>query len=94
MIGRRCPTGWLVRYHQVQDGMADSRMYERLLTEASALKPADQRRLIEALASLVSGVSNGESHHSVRELRGLGKHVWRGVDAQRYVDQERSMWDG
>jgi hypothetical protein len=31
--------------------------------------------------------------HSIRELRGLGKHVWLDIDAQRYVDAERSSWD-
>jgi hypothetical protein len=27
------------------------------------------------------------------ELRGLGKEIWEGIDAQEYVDQLRSEWD-
>jgi hypothetical protein len=29
---------------------------------------------------------------SVTELRGLGKEVWQGGDAQSYVDAERESW--
>ncbi|ELS04205.1 hypothetical protein Xen7305DRAFT_00039330 [Xenococcus sp. PCC 7305] len=28
------------------------------------------------------------------ELEGLGKDIWQGIDAQEYVDQERSSWNG
>ena len=28
----------------------------------------------------------------ITELRGLGKEIWRGVDAQEYVDAERESW--
>lgn len=27
------------------------------------------------------------------ELRGLGKNIWQGVDAQEYVNQLRDEWD-
>ena len=27
------------------------------------------------------------------ELRGLGKEIWEGIDAQEYIDQLRSAWD-
>ena len=27
-------------------------------------------------------------------LRGLGKEIWAEIDAQDYVDEERSSWDG
>jgi hypothetical protein len=28
------------------------------------------------------------------ELRGLGKEIWQGIDAQEYVNQERASWNG
>ena len=31
--------------------------------------------------------------HSILELQGLGKDLWAGIDAQEYVDEERSSWD-
>ncbi len=30
---------------------------------------------------------------SILELRGLGKEIWRGVDAVRHVTEERRSWD-
>lgn len=30
---------------------------------------------------------------SLRELRGLGKHIWEGIDAQDYINQQRDEWD-
>jgi hypothetical protein len=28
-----------------------------------------------------------------RDLRGLGKEIWRGVDAQTYVNELRDEWE-
>lgn len=30
---------------------------------------------------------------SILELEGLGKELWSGVDAGRYVEEERASWD-
>jgi hypothetical protein len=34
------------------------------------------------------------ARHSIMELRGLGKEIWEGIDAQEYVNQERASWNG
>ena len=31
--------------------------------------------------------------HRITELKGLGKEIWEGIDAQEYVDRERDSWD-
>ena len=31
--------------------------------------------------------------HSILELRGLGKEIWAGIDAQAYVNELRAEWD-
>jgi hypothetical protein len=31
--------------------------------------------------------------HSIKELRGLGRDVWAGEDAQSYVTRLREEWD-
>jgi predicted DNA-binding antitoxin AbrB/MazE fold protein len=31
--------------------------------------------------------------YSMRDLVGLGKEVWEGVDAQEYVREERRSWE-
>ncbi len=30
---------------------------------------------------------------SILELEGLGKELWLGVDAARYMEEERASWD-
>ena len=29
----------------------------------------------------------------IRELRGLGEEIWRGIDAQEYVNRLRDEWE-
>jgi predicted DNA-binding antitoxin AbrB/MazE fold protein len=38
-----------------------------------------------------SGRKTGK--YSMRDLVGLGKEIWEGVDAQEYVRKERASWD-
>ncbi len=34
-----------------------------------------------------------DKKRSLRELRGLGKHIWEGIDVQDYINQQRDEWD-
>ncbi len=34
-----------------------------------------------------------EKKGSIRELRGLGKELWKGIDIERYVRGERKAWE-
>lgn len=67
--------------------------YERLLEEAARLDVADQLLLLEHLAATLRE-RLADDKTSITALRGLGKEVWAGVDAQAYVDQERAAWSG
>jgi hypothetical protein len=60
---------------------------EQIITAASQLSDNDRRRLMEALAAV-----EPSPPHSITELRGLGKEIWQGQDAQEYVNQERDSW--
>jgi hypothetical protein len=73
---------------------ADTPTYGQLLAQASRLSPADQLRLLEGLAALVRQQIAPAAPQSVTALRGLGKEIWQGIDAQEYVNQERAAWDG
>lgn len=67
--------------------------YDDVLNQARQLELADQVRLIRELSALIQRRIAGESARSIRELRGLGKEIWAGTDAQAYVDAERDSWD-
>lgn len=55
---------------------------------------ADQPPLLEDLTSALSRDAGLAPGHSVTALRGLGKELWRGVDAQHNVNAERAAWNG
>jgi hypothetical protein len=67
---------------------------EHLLAEASRLDRAEQRRLLDALIQLLREEGDGRKAVSITALRGLGREIWRGLDAQEYVDRERQAWGG
>ena len=67
--------------------------YDQLLAQASRLPPTDQLRLLGELAALVRQHMMHmtlDPPPSVTALRGLGKEIWQGIDAQVYVDRERA----
>ena len=70
--------------------------YQEVLLQAKSLTPEEQIRLIEDLSSLIRQqmTMTLKPKRSILELRGLGKEIWNGADAQEYVNQERDSWNG
>ena len=68
--------------------------YKIALESASALSHEEQLRLIQELTSLATAERPASRKRSILELRGLGKEIWQGIDAQEYVDSERDSWNG
>lgn len=67
---------------------------EELLAQARLLPVEDQLRLLgELIADLKEGMENIQPH-SITELRGVGKELWQGIDVEKYIEEERSSWDG
>jgi hypothetical protein len=44
--------------------------------------------------NLVSIISQESRQRSILELDGLGQEIWQGIDAQRYINEERNSWNG
>ena len=53
-----------------------------------------RREFYEAMLSLFPSRAPKSTNNGILRLQGLGKEVWAGVDAQAYVDRERSTWAG
>ena len=67
--------------------------YDDILKRAQdELSQEQLQRLVDELAQQ-AGRKNGSSH-SIMELKGLGKEIWKGIDADEYVARERDSWDG
>ena len=68
--------------------------YDHVLSQFLQLSPADQARLLAEYGTLAGSSADPLLRRSILELEGLGKEVWNGIDAQRYVDEERASWNG
>jgi hypothetical protein len=69
-----------------------------ILREAQTLSSEERRDLIKMLVDTLASKEDramepSPQKHSLRELRGLGKEIWEGVDAQDYINQQRDEWD-
>jgi len=71
-----------------------AREYHDLLDRAAHLEAQEQLRLLADLAVIVRNKASGRKRRSILELKGLGKEVWQGVEAQAYVEKERASWNG
>lgn len=68
--------------------------YETILREVEALSEAEQLRLVAQVSARLYTHASPESSASILDLQGLGSDIWRGQDAQDYVNRERSSWNG
>jgi DNA-binding HxlR family transcriptional regulator len=66
--------------------------YQDIRRQIEDLTLDEQLRLLEELAAVVRYRIAAKTKRNIMELEGLGKEVWRGLDAQKYVEQERASW--
>ncbi len=66
-----------------------------ILQQAETLSAHDRKELVKLLVdTLAIPETAPRRQRRLSELRGLGKDAWEGIDAQDYVNQLRSEWDG
>ena len=63
-----------------------------ILNRAKQLSPEEQNKLVDELSQQATR-KNGDKH-SILDLEGLGKDVWKGVDADKFIAEQRDSWDG
>ncbi len=68
--------------------------YEDVLNRAQRLTPDEQLRLLEDLAAMVRRRGAQQPKHNVMEFRGMAKEYWKGVDVEKFINEERNSWDG
>ena len=67
--------------------------YDQVLKMTKRLDLPEQLQLLENLSRMVRARVPSARPHSIMELEGLGAEIWRDIDAQAYVDQERASWE-
>ena len=63
-------------------------LYERLQEQAKQEHRSLAQQVIHVLHEVVD-----QEPVSLLELRGLGKDLWKGIDAVEYIREERDSWD-
>ena len=65
-----------------------------ILQQAKTLSGQERKELVKLLVdSLDVPDIAPRQHRWLSELRGLGKEIWEGIDAQEYANRLRSEWN-
>ena len=65
--------------------------YQEVLILARQLDVSDRIRLLKALlASIGTEVNPEGTQRSILELKGLGREIWRDIDVDKYIQEERA----
>ena len=69
--------------------------YEQILSDIQTLPLSEQLMLLEQTASLVRSKATSLSKpRSIMELKGMGKALWKKIDVDQYIAEERASWSG
>jgi plasmid stability protein len=64
-------------------------LYKKLKLRAKR----EHRSVAQEVTHLLAAALEAPASLSILELRGLGKELWRDVDAAAHVERERQSWD-
>jgi len=66
---------------------------DALYRKIRARAKRERRSVAQEVINILSQATDQAAPLSILELQGLGREVWREVNAARYVDKERRGWD-
>lgn len=66
---------------------------DALYRKLQARARRQHRSVAQEVTHLLSDALEAPKTLSILGLKGLGKETWRGVDASKRVERERSSWD-
>jgi len=71
--------------------MTVEQLYQQYIRPISVAEQLELISLISRKLIRQSGLKE-KKQRSLLELEGLGSEIWKGVDAQKYVDDLRNEW--
>ena len=66
---------------------------DRLYRKIQARAHWEHRSIAQEVIHILSEATENSTPLSILELQGLGKDVWKKVDAGKHVNRERCEWD-
>jgi len=61
----------------------------KILVQVQKLSKLEQTALLKKISSLINGNEQPSKQVRLIEISGLGSSLWRDVDIDKYVDEER-----
>jgi plasmid stability protein len=65
---------------------------DSLYRKLKARAKRERRSVAQEVKMLLTDALDPASQPSVLQLRGLGEEIWRDIDAEAHVAQERAAW--
>jgi plasmid stability protein len=80
----------------MEDGVATlnvKNLPDGLYKKLKARARRERRSVAQEVAQLLEAALEPPKARSILDLQGLGKELWRGIDAAAHVERERAAWD-
>lgn len=68
--------------------------YQEILHRFQQLSSEEQLRLLKDLTAITRSDEKEQGLHDIKEFWGFAKESWKGVDIEKYINEERNSWDG
>jgi mRNA-degrading endonuclease RelE of RelBE toxin-antitoxin system len=65
---------------------------KEIIAEIRDIPLQSQKIILDIVRLLKTGIQTSQKKHDITELRGEGKELWKGIDAQTYVNKLREDW--
>ncbi|MBV9019290.1 MAG: hypothetical protein JO125_06890 [Chloroflexi bacterium] len=66
--------------------------YHQILDQIQHLALDEQRQLLKDLEAVIRRREEATPLHDIMEFKGMAKELWKDVDVQKYLEEERNSW--
>ncbi len=67
---------------------------DEVLNQVQRLTLDEQLQLLSDVAAMLRRQVKSRPKHNIMEFEGIAEELWKGVDVEKYIDEERNSWDG
>ena len=65
----------------------------KIIKEIKDLPVQHQKKILDIVQLLKRGIQSTPKKHNITELKGCGKEIWKGINAQKYINKLREEWE-
>lgn len=66
---------------------------DEVLNQVQRLTLDEQLQLLSDVAAMLRRQVESRPKHNIMEFEGMAEELWKGVDVEKYIDEERNSWD-